>query len=63
MAENLIKLNKPELKGDFMNACQTRKSCREYDPNKELSLQQLSNFFGALMEIIVKIKWDKNIIF
>ena len=42
MSENIIKLNKPEIKGDFMNACQTRQSCREYDPNKELSLQQLS---------------------
>ena len=43
MAESVIKLNKPELNSDFMKALQTRKSCREYDPNKELTLQELSN--------------------
>ena len=43
MADSVIKLNKPELNTDFMKALQTRQSCREYDPNKELSLQELSN--------------------
>ena len=47
MAEQVIKLNKPQLDTDFMKALQTRSSCREYDPNKELSLQQLSNLLWA----------------
>ena len=47
MAEHIIKLNKPQLDTDFMKALQTRSSCREYDPNKELSLQQLSNLLWA----------------
>ena len=47
MTEQVIKLNKPQLDTDFMKALQTRSSCREYDPNKELSLQQLSNLLWA----------------
>jgi SagB-type dehydrogenase family enzyme len=47
MAEHVIKLNKPQIDTDFMKALQTRSSCREYDPNKELSLQQLSNLLWA----------------
>jgi SagB-type dehydrogenase family enzyme len=47
MTEHVIKLNKPQLDTDFMKALQTRSSCREYDPNKELSLQQLSNLLWA----------------
>ena len=57
MTEKVIKLNKPQLDTDFMKALQTRCSCREYDPEKELSLHELSNFcYGQLMETIVKIK-------
>ena len=57
MTEKVIKLNKPQLDTDFMKALQTRCSCREYDPEKELSLQELSNFLlWQLMETIVKIK-------
>ena len=47
MTEQIIKLEKPQLDTDFMKALQTRSSCREYDPNKELSLQQLSNLLWA----------------
>ena len=42
MEGKVIKLNKPNIDNAFMQACQNRVSCREYDPNKELSLQQLS---------------------
>ena len=47
MSEQIIKLNKPKLDTDFMKALQTRASCREYDPNKELSLQELSDLLWA----------------
>lgn len=47
MTEKVIKLNKPQLDTDFMKALQTRCSCREYDPEKELSLQELSNLLWA----------------
>ena len=47
MAEQVIKLEKPTLDTDFMKALQTRCSCREYDPDKELSLHQLSNLLWA----------------
>ena len=47
MIEQSIKLNKPKLDTDFMKALQTRASCREYDPDKELSLQELSNLLWA----------------
>jgi SagB-type dehydrogenase family enzyme len=43
MAEKIIKLNKPQINNEFMKACQNRVSCRDYDPTKELSLQQLSD--------------------
>ena len=51
MTEQSIKLNKPKLDTDFMKALQTRASCREYDPEKELSKEQLSNL---LWETTVK---------
>jgi len=47
MTEKVIKLNKPQLDTDFMKALKTRCSCREYDPEKELSLQELSNLLWA----------------
>ena len=47
MTEKVIKLNKPQLDTDFMKALQARCSCREYDPEKELSLQELSNLLWA----------------
>ena len=42
MAEKVIKLNKPKIEDAFMKGVQERKSCREYDPNKELTIQQIS---------------------
>ena len=38
-----ITLNPPEIKGELMEAIKNRHTSREYDKNKELTLQQLSD--------------------
>ena len=35
-----ITLNHPEIKGELMEAIKNRHTSREYDKNKELTLQQ-----------------------
>ena len=39
-----IQLNPPEIKGDLMEAIKNRHTSREYNPNKELTIQNLDEY-------------------
>ena len=53
-----INLNPPQIKGELMESIKNRHTSRQYNPNKELTLQQLSDLldilYGYLTEIIEK---------
>ena len=53
-----ITLNPPEIKGELMESIKNRHTSREYNKNKELSLQQLSD----LLVIIAQKKISQVII-